>query len=139
MQEQDPLKLPCAPLPTCGHPRTEQDFAKLPVDRILDQLMGYSQYPFFAVNELEVPDVYTNARPEAVHTALAELMGQLRDLLPPDHAYVGELACLRCYDYLDALHRSMAPHLFKMGYLFGCAERDWDSIALYTLSAGGET
>lgn len=129
------MDIPLAPLPACDLPELEEAFARLPLDRILDQLMGYSQYAFFAVNDLEVPDVYTDARPEALHDVLLELVSQLRDLLPPDQAGLGELACLRCYDYLDGIHRCMAPHLFKLGYLFGCKQSGWREVSVYTVEA----
>ncbi len=136
MRATDPLKFPTAPMPVCGQPEVEADFKALPLDWILDQLLGYSKYPFLAVNDLEVPDCFSDARPEALHEAVADLASQLRDLLPTELEGVGELACLRCLDCLDGLYRSMSPHLFKMGYLFGRRQADWDGISLYTMQCG---
>lgn len=131
----DPLHYPSAPLPSCGDRKIEEDFEKLPVGRVLDQLMGYSQYAVFTVNDLMVPDVYTGCRPEALHDAMLELVSQLRDLLPEDASGVGELACQNCLELLDGLHRCMGAHLFKLGYLFGRRQADWSGVAVYTLSA----
>lgn len=137
MNTERPMEAPSAPLPVCGDEEIETDFEKLPVGRILDQLMGYSQYTAFAVNDLAVPDVYTDYRPEALHDAMLELVCQLRDLLPEDAAGAGELACQNCLELLDGLHRCMAVHILKLGYLFGCRRASWPSVAVYTLEGRG--
>ncbi len=131
----NPLYYPDAPLPVCEDKEIEADFEKLPVGRILDQLLGYSQYTAFSVNDLPVPDVYTDYRPEALHDAMVELVSQLRDLLPVDAATVGELSCQSCLELLDGLHRCMSVHAFKLGYLFGCRRTSWPSVAVYTMEA----
>lgn len=131
MTEIDPVEWPAAPLPACGDRQIEADFDNLPVDLILDQAMGYSQYAFFAVNDLEVPDVFTDWQPEAIRDAIYALTDQLRDALPEDSRYVGELACARSLELLDTIHHGVAIHLFKLGYLFGKKQAGWERINVY--------
>jgi len=136
-ERTNPLNYPSAPLPVCEDKEIEADFEKLPVGRILDQLTGYSQYTAFSVSGLSVPDVYTDYRPEVLHDAMLELVFQLRDLLPGDAAGAGELACQYCLELLDGLHRCMAVHTFKLGYLFGCRRASWSDVTVYTAEGRG--
>lgn len=134
MTEIDPIKLPTAPLPTCGDQQIETDFDKLPLNLILGQALGYDQYPILSINDLEIPDFFNGWQPEALHDALCNLTDQLRDALPENCQRMGEAAVLRTLDLLDASYHSMAAHLFKLGYLFGRKQTGWEQIKIYSFA-----